>query len=57
MSKLKIKNINKFLEKIIPLEKLIKEARTIENIHNLVKNNNKNFDISEVELEAANALV
>ncbi len=52
-----IKNINKFLEKIIPLEKLIKEARTIENIHNLVKNNNKNFDISEVELEAANALV
>lgn len=51
-----MKNINKFLEKIIPLEKLIKEARTIENIHNLIRNNNKNFDISEVELEAANAL-
>ena len=50
-------NVNKYLEKIMPLENLIKEARTIENIHNLIKNNNKNFDISEVELEAANVLV
>ena len=52
-----IKNVNKYIEKIMPLENLIKEARTIENIHNLIKNNNKNFDISEVELEAANVLV
>ncbi len=50
-------NVNKYLEKIMPLENLIKEARTIENIHNLIKNNNKNFDINEVELEAANVLV
>ena len=52
-----IKNVNKYIEKIMPLENLIKEARTIENIHNLIKNNNKNFEISEVELEAANVLV
>lgn len=52
-----MKNINKYLERIMPLENLIKEARTIENIHNLIKNNNKNFEISEVELEAANVLV
>lgn len=52
-----IKNVNKYIEKIMPLENLIKEARTIENIHNLIKNNNKNFDINEVELEAANVLV
>lgn len=52
-----MKNINKYLEKIIPLEKLIKEARNVENIHNLVKNNNKNFEINAIELEAANVLV
>lgn len=52
-----MKNIDKYLEKIIPLENLIKEARNVENIHNIIKNNNKNFEINEVELEAANILV
>ena len=51
-----MKNINKYLEKIMPLENIIKEARIVENIHNLIKNNNKNFEINEVELEAANVL-
>ena len=50
------KNINKYLEKIMPLENIIKEARLVENVHNLIKNNNKNFEINEVELEAANVL-
>ena len=51
-----MKNINKYLEKIMPLENIIKEARLVENVHNLIKNNNKNFEINEVELEAANVL-
>ena len=51
-----IKNVNNYLEKIMPLENLIKEARQVENIHNLIKNNNKNFNLNEMELEAANIL-
>ena len=51
-----MKNINKYIEKIIPLENIIKEARLVENVHNLIKNNNKNFEINEVELEAAKVL-
>lgn len=51
-----MKNIDKYLEKIMPLENIIKEARIVENMHNLIKNNNKNFEINEVELEAANIL-
>ena len=51
-----IKNVNNYLEKIMPLENLIKEARQVENIHNLIKNNNKNFNLNEIELEAANVL-
>ena len=41
------KNIEKNLNKIVPFENIIKEARKIENIHNLIKNNNESFDISE----------
>ncbi len=51
-----MKNINGFLEKIMPLENLIKDARKVENIHNIIKNNNKNFNINSLELEAAKAL-
>jgi len=51
-----IKNIKENLEKLIPIESLIKEGRTIENIHNIIKNNNKNFDINILQLNAANAL-
>ena len=40
----------------MPIESLIKEGRTIENIHNIIKNNNKNFDINVLQLQAANAL-
>lgn len=53
----KIKIIEENLKEIIPIENIINEARTIENIHNKIKNNNKNFNISELELEAAKVLV
>ena len=40
------KNIKNYLNKTIPLENTINEARKIENIHNLIKNNGKDFNIS-----------
>lgn len=49
----KIKNI---LNKIAPLEETINEAKKIENIHNLIKNNGKKFNISEEELKLAEVL-
>ena len=37
------------LEKIMPLENTITKARVVENLHNLIKNNGKNFNLSEEE--------
>lgn len=51
------KNIENYLNKTIPLENTIKEARRIENIHNLIKNNDKNFNISKEEEILAEKLV
>lgn len=51
-----IKKIKNTLEKIMPLENLISEARKIENIHELIKNNGGNFNLSEEELAVANLI-
>lgn len=48
--------IEKELEKIMPLENTIKQARQIGNIHQLIKNNGKNFNISNEEIELAKKL-
>ena len=45
------------LEKIMPLENTITKARVVENLHNLIKNNGKNFNLSNEELELANKLI
>ena len=45
------------LEKIMPLENTITKARVVENLHNLIKNNGKNFNLSKEELELANKLI
>lgn len=50
------KNIKNNLEKTIPLEKIINNARIIENVHNLIKNNGKNFNLSEEEIRLAQRL-
>lgn len=50
------KNIENYLNKIMPLENTINEARKIQNIHSLIKNNGKNFDITNNELELAQKL-
>ena len=51
------KKIEKELEKVLPLENIITKARQLENIHNIIKNNGKNFNLSQEELELANKLV
>lgn len=48
--------IQKELDKTIPLENTIKKAREIENIHELIKNNGKNFNLSKEEIELAKKL-
>lgn len=47
-----IKNIDKNLEKIVPLENIINKARTIENLHSIIKNTGS-FDLSEETIQLA----
>ncbi len=47
------KNIKSNLNKIIPFENIIKESRKIENLHNLIKNNGNNFNLSDEEKSLA----
>ena len=51
------KKIEKEMETIMPLENVITKARVIENLHNLIKNNGKNFNLSNEEIELANKLI
>ena len=48
--------IKEKLKELLPIENTIKEARTIENLHNLIKNNGQNFNITEEKLELAKML-
>lgn len=48
--------ITDILKDILPLENTIKGAREIENLHNLIKNNGKKFNLSDEELELAKKL-
>ena len=50
------KNIQNNLNKVVPLESIINEARKIENLHTLIKNNGGNFNITENQLELAEKL-
>lgn len=45
------------LKKVMPIETTLKDARTLENLHLLIKNKGKNFDLSKEEIELANQLV
>lgn len=46
--------MEKELKELMPLENTLKNARYVENIHNLIKNNGQNFELSEEELELVN---
>ena len=49
--------IKKQLKELIPLEETLKNAREIENIHTLIKNNNGDFNLSQNELDLAKKLI
>lgn len=51
------KKINNELEKVLPLEEIIKQARQLENLHSLIKNNGKDFNLSKEELSLVNKLI
>lgn len=48
--------IQEYLEKVIPLEEVLKKARTVENIHELIKNNDRNFNLTDEQKELAEIL-
>ena len=50
------KKIKKQMETIMALDSTISEAKKIENIHNLLKNKGKNYELSEEEKELINIL-
>lgn len=50
------KQIEKYLEKTMLTENLFKDARIIENLHNLIANNGEIFDLTEEELGLAEKL-
>ena len=50
------KKMKEKLKEIVPIEETIKEARTIETLHNLIKNNGKNFDLTSEQLELVEKL-
>ena len=51
-----IEKIQEKLEDIIPLENIIKEARNIETLHELIKSKGQNFEITQTERELINKL-
>lgn len=48
--------LEKELKNLIPIENTINEARKIENLHNLIKNNGQNFELTKEAIELANKL-
>ena len=50
------KKIEKQLPSIAPIEKTISDIRTIEVLHNLIKNNGQNFNLTQEQLELAEKL-
>ena len=49
--------LSKELKNLVPLEKTINEARSIENLHLLIKNNGQNFEITEEQIKLAKKLI
>lgn len=48
--------IEKILKDLAPIENVLNKAREIETLHNLIKNNGQNFNLSTEELELARKL-
>ena len=50
------KKIKKEMNYLAPIEKMINEARTIENLHMLIKNNGQEFNLTKEQMELAEKL-
>lgn len=50
------KKLEKQLKNIAPIESMINEARRIEILHNLIKNNGQNFNLTQEEIDLAEKL-
>ena len=50
------KQIEKYLNKTMTTESIYTSSRIVENLHNLIKNNGENFNLSDEELELAEKL-
>ena len=50
------KNLKKQLNILLPIEKIINDVRTIENLHAVICNNGQNFNLTEEQLELAQKL-
>lgn len=51
-----IYKINAELKGLLPMEETLKNARTIQNLHSLIKNNGKDFNLSKEQLKLAEML-
>mgnify|MGYP003506551696 CR=1 FL=1 len=49
----KYRKIQEYLQEVVPLEEVLEKARKVENLHELIKNNGKNFDLSDEQKELA----
>ncbi len=50
------KKIKTELKNLVPIENTINDARNIETLHDLIKNNGKNFNLTQEEIELAGKL-
>jgi hypothetical protein len=50
------KKIEKQVSNLIPIENTINNVRTIENLHNLIKNNGQDFNLTQEQMELAEKL-
>ena len=50
------KKIKTEMNYLAPIEKMINEARTIQNLHNLIKNNGQDFNLTQEQIELAKKL-
>ena len=48
--------IEKEIENLAPIEKIIDNVKTIENLHTLIKNNGKDFNLTQEEIELSEKL-
>lgn len=48
--------IQEYLQEVVPLESVLEKARIVENLHELIKNNGKDFNLSEEQKELAEIL-